>query len=282
VPPACVHVDLDGASDIFRSRGWQFEGEDTVFESGMRGALDCFDANGIKATLFVIASSLDEPRKRDLIREAMQRGHEIASHTTTHSNLLKQDAANKRQEIGGSRARLERELGVTVRGFRAPGYNIDREGLELLADCGYEWDSSACPTPVFSQRLGISLEALASPTEPLAGRAFLELPLPDHRPSPVPFSPSYAHLLGLTYYRWGVRRSRRRGGPLVMLFHLIDFADPLPSGQLNGLMSKVTTLSHVSGDRKRRRCRRMLDELTRQYRVVTTTALISEVQRQRL
>lgn len=279
-PPATIHVDLDGASDIFRMWDWPFEGEDTVFETGLRNALDLFDSNGIRATLFVIADSLDHPRKRALIEEAMRRGHEIGSHTITHPNLLKQDSARKRKEIAGSRERLERELGVCIRGFRAPGYRLDRECIELLAASGYAWDASAFPTSVFSDRLRTPVERLMTPHRPVQGSDFLELPLPDHRPWPVPFNPSYAHLTGLTYFRWGLKRARRRGLPLVMLFHLIDFADPLPPAQLRGWKTRIATLSNISGEKKRHGCQRMLDEIGARYRIVPTGDLIAEVESQ--
>jgi peptidoglycan/xylan/chitin deacetylase (PgdA/CDA1 family) len=279
-PPAAIHVDLDGASDIFRMWGWPFAGADTVFETGLRGALDLFDANGVRATLFVIADSLDQPRKRALIEDAVRRGHEIGSHTATHPDLLQQDSARKREEIARSREKIEQALGVRVRGFRAPGYRLDRECIELLAASGYAWDASAFPTATFSARLQTPLDRLLAPHRPLAGSDFLELPLPDHRPVPVPFNPSYAHLFGLSYYRWGLNRAARRGLPLVMLFHLIDFSDPLPAAQLNGWKSRIATLSLISGEKKRRRCRQMLDEIRARFRVVPTTDLIREVEAQ--
>jgi peptidoglycan/xylan/chitin deacetylase (PgdA/CDA1 family) len=279
-PPAAIHVDLDGASDIFRMWGWRFEGEDTVFETGLRNALDLFEANGVRATLFVIADSLDQPRKRALVEEAMRRGHEVASHTVTHPDLLKQDTARRQSEISGSRERLERELGVKVRGFRAPGYRLDRECIEMLAASGYAWDASAFPTPVFSGRLRTPVERLLAPHRPVDGSEFLELPLPDHRPWPVPFNPSYSHLTGLTYFRWGLKRAHRRGLPLVMLFHLIDFSDPLPAGQLRGWKSRIATLSNISGEKKRRGCQQMLDEIKARYRIVPTCDLIAEVESQ--
>jgi len=280
LPPASIHLDLDGASDIFRMWGWRFEGEDTVFESGLRNALDLFDANHIRASLFVITDSLHHPRKRALIEEAMRRGHEIGSHTITHPNLLRVDSARKREEIAGSRERLERELGVKVRGFRAPGYRLDRECIELLAANGYAWDASAFPTSVFSQRLRVPVERLMAPHRPVQGSGFLELPLPDHRPWPVPFNPSYSHLTGLTYYRWGLNRVRRRGMPLVMLFHLIDFSDPLSAAQLQGWVSRIATLSNISGEKKKRGCQKMLDEIRARYRIVPTSELIAEVESQ--
>ncbi|HEX5069211.1 MAG TPA: polysaccharide deacetylase family protein, partial [Vicinamibacterales bacterium] len=257
--------------------GLQFEGDDSIFTTGLTAALELFKARGVRATLFVIASSLDDPAKRKLIEEAVRRGHEIASHTITHPNLLQIDSAQKQIEIGDSRARLEQRLQVPVRGFRAPGYRLDRECLELLAAAGYAWDASASPTAAMARRLGAPVDALTAPFRPLEGREFLELPLPDHRPSPVPFSPSYAHLLGTGFYRWGVKRAQRRGGPLIILFHLIDFSDPLPSCQLSGWRSRIASLSMLGGPRKRRSCRRMLDEIATRYRLTSTDDLIREV-----
>lgn len=279
-PPAAIHVDLDGASDIYRMWGWRFEGEDTVFDTGLRNALEMFDRNQICATLFVIADSLDTPSKRALIEEARRRGHEIASHTFSHPDLLQQDSARKREEIVRSRERIEQDLGVRVRGFRAPGYRLDLECIRMLADHGYQWDASAFPTKIFSQRFQTPVERLLAPHRPISGNAFLELPLPDHRPSPVPFNPSYAHLIGMPYFRWGLKRKRSRGGPLVMLFHLIDFSDPLPSARLTGWKSRIATLSNISATKKQKRCQQMLDEIRTRYRIVPTTDLIAEVEAQ--
>src|ERR1700730_6859015 len=120
-PPAVIHVDLDGATDIFKMHGWTFSDPvDPIFETGLRNSLDFFERNQIRATLFVIANSLDNPRKRVLLEEAVQRGHEIASHTLTHPDMFAVSRAEKSREIFESRAKLESLLDVTVRGFRAP------------------------------------------------------------------------------------------------------------------------------------------------------------------
>src|SRR5689334_15670682 len=240
-PPAVVHVDLDGATDIYKAHRWPYTyADDPLFETGFRRMLKFFDRNRVRATLFVIAQSLDDSRKRELIETAVKQGHELASHTVTHSYLRLIDSKQKRFEIAESRERLEKIPGVRVRGFRAPGYQIDRESIDLLAGYGYEWDSSAFPTKTFASRLDVPAERLTAP-----GRVFenvlTELPLPDHRPSPVPFSPSYSLLFGLPYFRWGLSRACRTGAPLVLLFHLTDLADPMPSDRFNGWRSRIFT-----------------------------------------
>jgi peptidoglycan/xylan/chitin deacetylase (PgdA/CDA1 family) len=272
-------VDLDGALDIYRMWGWEYPSEeDVVFQTGLANLLDLFARNRIQATLFVIASSLENPRKRLLIEEAVRRGHEIASHTMTHPNLLRVSREQKRDEIVRSREAIQERLGVDVRGFRAPGYLMDREGIEIAAASGYAYDASFFPTRAFARRMQCPIEKLTRPHRPLEGQDFLELPLPDHRPSPVPFNPSYAMLFGVRYFRWGLRRHRRSGSPLVMLFHLIDASAPLPRTHLAGWGARIATLSGMPERRKIKRCQQMLSAIRAAYRIVPTKELIEECQ----
>ena len=243
-PTATVHVDLDGAQDIYEGHGWGYsENDDPIFESGLRNFLQFFADNGVRATLFVIARSLHDRHKRALIEAAVAQGHEIASHSLTHRYLTRIDSASKRLEIEESRRLLETELGVPVRGFRAPGYRIDHESLEILADCGYEYDSSAFPTEKYATSLRTTVDTLRAPHHPLPGLPLVEWSMPDHRPFPLPFNPSYSLLLGGWLFRSGVERFRRSGRPLALLFHLIDLADPLARERQRGLSSKIFTLS---------------------------------------
>jgi hypothetical protein len=267
-------VDLDGATEIYRAHGWSYPyADDPVFESGLRNTLHLLSANGIRATMFTVAGSLDDSRKRELIQEAARGGHEIASHSLTHRMMLNLTLSDKSAEIAGSRDKLEAALGVTVRGFRAPGYLLDREGLELLAKYGYEYDSSAFPTPAFAQRLRTSVERLTAVHAPVPGSPLIELPLPDHRPSPFPFSPSYSLLFGERYFRWGLERCARARRPFVLLFHLIDLADPIPRERHFG-MSRLFTLSYMSARQKMARCQKMLDLVKSRFVCSSTSELL--------
>lgn len=272
--PAVVHLDLDGAAHIFRIHGWRYEQTgDPLFETGLCNALDLFDELDVKATLFVIAEDLDNPRKLELIRQATDRGHEIASHSLTHQGLLGLTPADRRREIFESREKIAAELGVEVSGFRAPALELDGDCLELVAAAGYDYDSS-----LFGARWpGAKLDLGDSPRglyPVLAGRQLLELPLPDYSPLPLPFHPSYSLTLGMWYFYLGLRWFRRRKAPLVLLFHLTDLADPLSSVSLPHLGARVFTLSHRSGPTKRRHCRRILETAKKHFRIGTTSQLL--------
>ncbi len=272
--PAAIHLDLDGAAHIYRVHGWTYEAaNDPLFETGLRHALEFFDRAQVRATLFVIAEDLDSPHKRELIKEAVSRGHEIASHSYTHRKLTTLDRGEKQREIFASRERLEKELGVEVHGFRAPGFHIDREALELIDAAGYAYDSSAFPNLAFARRLGVA-KISAAPHCPLADHAIVELPLPLYAPLPFPFHPCYSMVLGTWYFRTGLRWFRRTGAPLVLLFHVADLTDPFPYRDLHDWKANVYSLPHVSGKQKQLLCQDMLDIVRQRYCFVDTTSLL--------
>jgi len=273
--PAAVHLDLDGGEQVFRAHGWKYEAaSDALFETGLRGALDFFDEAGLRATLFVVADDLADPRKRKLIADAVRRGHDIASHSVTHRQLTALDRGEKWREISESRERLAQSLGVEIAGFRAPGFAIDRESLQMIADAGYQYDSSLFPATDLASRAGFAAVS-ASPQRPLTDSPLVELPMPAYRPLPFPFHPCYSLVLGVWYFRLGLRLFRRTRAPLVLLFHLTDFADPLPQSALPHRLAGMYTLSHLSSGAKRRRCRQMLKIVAGEYQLGPTHMLLS-------
>lgn len=276
-PRAVIHLDLDGGKQIYRVHGWRWRGEDDpLFATGMRRALDFFERAGVKATLFVIAEDLGDARKRELLQEAIRRGHEIASHSLTHRKLTALTSGEKRREIFESRERLASELGVEVRGFRAPGFALDRESLELIDEAGYAYDSSLFPGGGFAR--GIEVDRLNEwPHSPLADRRLVELPLPAYDPLPFPFHPCYSLMLGSWYFRLGLWRFQRAGAPLVLLFHLADFADRLPDDYMPNMMARLYLLTHLSVETRLRRCAWMLSLTQRKYQLVTTADLLDQI-----
>ena len=268
-PAAAVHVDLDGSDVIFAAHGWRHTGRDVIYRSGMESALEFFEAQDIRATLFAIAQDLDDADKRALLEEAVRAGHEIACHTWTHRKLGGVPPAERLKEIGDSRKALEDRLGTPVTGFRAPGFDLDQAGLELILEVGYRFDSSLFagnPNPLGGRAQDV-------PFGLRDGEETLELPLPRYRPWPVPWHPSYALVLGRLYFGAGLQRFRRSRHPLIMLCHLTDFADPEPLAR--GLKQRIFTLSFLSRAAKIRRMTWMVGEVRKRYRLVSTDQLLT-------
>jgi peptidoglycan/xylan/chitin deacetylase (PgdA/CDA1 family) len=266
-PPAVVHVDLDGARHIYAAHGWGYEAPtDPIFDSGLSSALECFERVGVRATLFVIAEDLEDPNRRRLLADAVRAGHEIGSHTVTHPRLTALSRADKTREIHESRARIGSALGVEVSGFRAPGFHIDAETLDVISEAGYVYDSS---------RLAGRQGTPAQPYHPVPGRRLLELPVPTRAPGASPFHPSYSLVLGDWFFRGGLRSWGRTAAPFVCLFHLNDFAEPVPRRHLPGWQASLYTLSYLSAARKRARCESMLRLVATQFRIDTTAGLLA-------
>jgi len=78
----------------------------------------------------------------DELREMQRLGMTIGAHTVTHPNLPSAGLDAAREEISGSRARLERELGAAVTMFSYPNGGAERyltrEVARLVRDAGFE------------------------------------------------------------------------------------------------------------------------------------------------
>lgn len=271
---AVVHVDLDGATQIYRAHGWTPSfSRDSLFETGLTRLLAFFEQRRIVATLFVIAEDLNDPAKRDLIVEAAQRGHEIASHTVTHRPLTRLTPGERTAELRNSLHALEDAVGRPVLGFRAPGFVVDRDTLRLVAEAGYRYDSSVflgSRAPAGAMSAGEDLNAFERDV------GLRELAMPRYEGLPWPFHASYSQLLGTRYFSAGFARAMRSPPhPFVFLIHLTDLADPMPAAELRGFASRIFTLSVLSATTKARRLARMLDHVQSRCEIVSTASLVS-------
>jgi peptidoglycan/xylan/chitin deacetylase (PgdA/CDA1 family) len=151
--------------------------------------LDALDARAIPATLFVVG---DAARARPAaIREAIARGHAVASHSMTHPSLSRCSRARQRAELADSRAALEGVTGAACVGFRAPYFDLPRDLGPLLEETGYAWSSSKAPfSPVALYR---HLGQTGAPHTLSASRV-REFPVPGLLGLPIPEGLSYRRI----------------------------------------------------------------------------------------
>lgn len=108
--------------------------------------LDMFDEYGATGTFFVLGCVAQESPQ--LVREIVQRGHELASHGTNHQLLTQMSRDEVREDIYQSKALLEHIAGEEVTAFRAPSWSLEPRTyyvLELLEELGFQLDSSIQP-----------------------------------------------------------------------------------------------------------------------------------------
>lgn len=127
-------------------RGQWYRFETRVTESTEK-TLALLDEYGIRATFFVlgwIGDTLPE-----LVREVANRGHEIASKGYYHRNIRHMTPGEFREDLARAREALQNASGQRVLGYRmADGWfgPQDLWALDVLAEEGYDYDSSIAPT----------------------------------------------------------------------------------------------------------------------------------------
>lgn len=119
--------------------------EDRV-EQSFHTIMRLCDRHGVHMTCFFLGWVAEH--YPDLVREASDRGHEIASHGYAHELVYRMGRAKFAADIRRSKAFLKNVAGVRVLGYRAPGFScIERTPwfFNELAEAGFVYDSSIFP-----------------------------------------------------------------------------------------------------------------------------------------
>jgi peptidoglycan/xylan/chitin deacetylase (PgdA/CDA1 family) len=138
----------------------------------LRHGLEPLAENGFRAIQFLVAGFLGrrsewqaqygevlEPlMDASQVREWLAAGHEIGAHTLTHPWLTRVSELEAREEIRGSRLRLEDLFGVPVRHFCYPYGDWNPAVRDLVQEAGFatactvEFGVNAAATPHFELR----------------------------------------------------------------------------------------------------------------------------------
>jgi peptidoglycan-N-acetylglucosamine deacetylase len=112
---------------------------------------ELFARHGARATFFVVARDLEEDAEgRALLAQLARDGHELASHTYSHPyDLVRLPSAAIVTEIDRAHGLIGACAGAAPCGFRAPGYAVSAEIIDLLRARAYRYDSSAFPSAAY-------------------------------------------------------------------------------------------------------------------------------------
>ncbi|RMF19225.1 MAG: DUF3473 domain-containing protein [Gammaproteobacteria bacterium] len=183
--------------------------------------LDLLAEKHIQGTFFILGWIAE--RYPALVRRIQREGHEIASHGYSHQLIYTQSPDVFRDETRRSKQLLEDITGEPVRGYRAASYSITRQSLwalDILAELGFEWDSSVFP--VVHDRYGIP----GTPRFPYRIRTqygeLTEFPISTCRIGryQLPIAGGgYFRIFPYWLTRWGLGRVNREGQPFVFYLH---------------------------------------------------------------
>ena len=190
-------------------------------ERNFHRLLEIFGERGVHATCFFLGWVAE--RFPHLIREAKERGHEIASHGYSHTLTYQLTPAAFLEDIRKAKDILEGIAGAPVRGYRAPGFSVTRETpwfFEKLAEAGLTYDSSVFPAS--RQHGGL----LGGPLEPYVVETshgpVQEFPITVARVLGKPvcfFGGGYLRLFPYRLVKAMSRRVHGEGRPVVFYVH---------------------------------------------------------------
>ncbi|MCM0647212.1 polysaccharide deacetylase family protein [Clostridium swellfunianum] len=119
--------------------------EDRVHH-GLKDILELLDKYNVKATFFVLGYVA---RKHpELVRELINKGHEIGSHGDMHKMVTTQNREEFKKDVAASKEILEDMTGKKINIYRSSSWSIVPKtmwALEVLEELGFKYDSSIQP-----------------------------------------------------------------------------------------------------------------------------------------
>jgi polysaccharide deacetylase family protein (PEP-CTERM system associated) len=247
-----------------------------AFVRQVRAVLDFLDSAEATATFFLLGmTAVAHPR---LVQEVVERGHEPACHGYGHVRAFRQSPTEFRADVEASIALITRLTGRRPVGYRAPAFSLNRDttwAYGILADLGFDWDSSQYDSPRIPRRFRPIPRAPYLLCEP-GGRRIWELPLAVCRlwGRSVPLGGgSYWRVLPQRAVANALRDRDVRDRPAALYFHPYEFDPdalrvPLPPASSGGRRLRARMLAYRY-DPGRRRLQATLARVAREFRLTS-------------
>lgn len=295
-----VSVDLDGIGCYHAIHGLRppvGPGSDAALRRCLPRFLEIFAKFGVRATFFVIGADLRRELDTDgagvgFLRDALAAGHELANHSYAHRYDLVRATEAAMQEDVSHCDRVLRELGTVPTGFRAPGYTHDERMLGAVAAAGYQYDSSALPSPTYYlaklaaigwHRLrGRHSQSLVHGAGSFLGQrvahvhrksGLVELPISTFGPLRLPLVGTFL-LAGPGVVRRALRRGIESSAAVHLELHALDLVDETADG-IDPALARVQPELRTPLELRRERLAEFLAERGHYSRLCDAAAQVS-------
>ncbi len=241
--------------------------------------LDLLAKHGKKATFFFLGNVAE--RYPELVRRAVDEGHEIGVHGDVHDYVSDMNQAEFRAEIERGMSKIRAAGGKRIAGHRATAFSISRKNLwalDTLRELGLQFDSSIFPFA--GGRYGIA-DWPRQPGMTDAGIAEVPMSVVTLFGRKVPcMGGGYVRYFPLAFTRWCASRLHREGLTPVCYFHPYEFEEKRPifsRAELEGLEQekarRLNRFNRLQGIGRGKAMRKKLERLVRDYDVVPVGSL---------
>ena len=106
--------------------------------------LNALRVSNVRATFFMVEFWVE--KYPDYVKKIDEAGHEIGTHSSTHSYMSKQNAEEIKLELSTSSEAIEKITGKKVELFRPPYGDYDNELIKTASELGYytiQWDTDS-------------------------------------------------------------------------------------------------------------------------------------------
>jgi peptidoglycan/xylan/chitin deacetylase (PgdA/CDA1 family) len=166
-----------------------------VYDRAVARFLDLASAERVPLTLFVVGADLARPQNAEVLRRAVDGGHELGNHTLDHLyDLSRREPAEVDRQISAANDAIAAHTGQRPTGFRAPGYVVNDGVYRALAAAGMAYSSSVFPCPLYYAAKAAVIGGLYA-----FGRSSSSIV---HHPG-VLSAPTAPYRVGTPYYRRG-------------------------------------------------------------------------------
>lgn len=200
--------------------------------------LELLDQHSTKATFFVLGIVAEE--FPGLIKKIHSGGHELGVHGYNHLQFFRMKREQAFEELSRAKRLIEDISGCEVFGHRAPAFSITPEtkwGLDVIAECGFTYDSSIMPIDGFRYGWpGFSKDITTVKTS--SGEQLTEVPLSTMsifgRELPV-CGGGYLRLFPATFNKMAFKRITK-DRPVIVYIHPYELdTKPYPEYYFNEL-----------------------------------------------
>jgi len=304
-PELLIHMDVDSPLkllDFYKISNAKYElcELESFYETFLNRALEFFEKYNLKVSFFMVGNELETSEKiKKLVLKTHELGHEIENHSYSHpfgfATLSNEEITKEITECSDIIYRITGEKPV---GFRAPGYSIDTNVINILKNCGLKYDSSgfwSIMNPIleyghkFMFKNGLKNEGFGYvtsriPHEPyptdlndwlkknLSSKDFWEIPLPRTKFSGLPFY-NNINLWAPEFYSKMISSTINRK-KIVYLFHAVEFIDL--SDNIPVELSVHPNIK-IPESKKMERSGKIINKLLERYNAVSTRKLIDKL-----